>query len=84
MTQLAREALGSSSAHRPGRGDVQLPGIATFAFSAIAGKDYFVIQGIVLMLILALATPPSLSLISFIRCWTREFGISNLRRRSDK
>lgn len=31
------------------------PGIGTLLFQAIAGKDYFVIQGIVLMLILALA-----------------------------
>lgn len=31
------------------------PGVGTLLFSAIAGKDYFVIQGIVLMLILALA-----------------------------
>jgi peptide/nickel transport system permease protein len=31
------------------------PGIGTLLFAAIAGKDYFVIQGIVLMLILALA-----------------------------
>jgi peptide/nickel transport system permease protein len=31
------------------------PGIGTLLFSAIAGKDYFVIQGIVLMLILSLA-----------------------------
>ncbi len=31
------------------------PGIGTLLFTAIAGKDYFVIQGIVLMLILSLA-----------------------------
>jgi peptide/nickel transport system permease protein len=31
------------------------PGIGTLLFSAIAGKDYFVIQGIVLILILSLA-----------------------------
>jgi peptide/nickel transport system permease protein len=31
------------------------PGIGTLLFSAIAGKDYFVIQGIVLMLIFSLA-----------------------------
>ena len=31
------------------------PGIGTLLFAAIAGKDYFVIQGIVLMLIIALA-----------------------------
>jgi peptide/nickel transport system permease protein len=31
------------------------PGIGTLLFSAIAGKDYFVIQGIVLMLIVSLA-----------------------------
>ena len=31
------------------------PGIGTLLFMAIAGKDYFVIQGIVLMLILSLA-----------------------------
>ncbi|NJN81185.1 MAG: ABC transporter permease [Caldilineaceae bacterium] len=31
------------------------PGIGTLLFAAIAGKDYFVIQGIVLMMILALA-----------------------------
>jgi peptide/nickel transport system permease protein len=31
------------------------PGIGTLLFAAIAGKDYFVIQGIVLMLIVALA-----------------------------
>jgi peptide/nickel transport system permease protein len=31
------------------------PGIGTLLFAAIAGKDYFVIQGIVLILILALA-----------------------------
>jgi peptide/nickel transport system permease protein len=31
------------------------PGVGTLLFSAIAGKDYFVIQGIVLMLILASA-----------------------------
>lgn len=31
------------------------PGVGTLLFQAIAGKDYFVIQGIVLMLILALA-----------------------------
>lgn len=31
------------------------PGVGTLLFTAIAGKDYFVIQGIVLMLILALA-----------------------------
>jgi peptide/nickel transport system permease protein len=31
------------------------PGVGTLLFAAIAGKDYFVIQGIVLMLILALA-----------------------------
>lgn len=31
------------------------PGVGTLLFSAIAGKDYFVIQGIVLMMILALA-----------------------------
>lgn len=31
------------------------PGVGTLLFAAIAGKDYFVIQGIVLILILALA-----------------------------
>ena len=31
------------------------PGLGGILFLAIAGKDYFVIQGIVLMLILALA-----------------------------
>ena len=31
------------------------PGLGQLLFAAIAGKDYFVIQGVVLLLILALA-----------------------------
>jgi len=43
------------------------PGLGGILFLAIAGKDYFVIQGIVLMLILALAL--SLFVVDLIYPW---------------